>query len=96
MSIYVTPITSSLMMWLILMVEILGVATTSMDRVLWDASEAFSNGSGVHRQAVTPAKPHGGVVGQMTANACTGEEGLDGVGVSNRGAGGFAGPAWGS
>ena len=31
-----------------------------------------------------------------TANACTGEEGLDGVGVSDRGAGGFAGPAQGS
>ena len=31
-----------------------------------------------------------------TANACTGEEGLDGVGVSDREAGGFAGPAQGS
>ena len=96
MSIYVTPIASSLMMQLILMVEILGVATTPMDRVLWGASEAPSNGSGVCRQPVTPEKPDGGVVGRMTANACTGEDGLDGVGVSNRGAGGFAGPAQGS
>ena len=95
-SIYVTPITSSLMMRLILMVEIPGVTTTPMDRVSWGASEAISNGSGVCRQAVTPAKPHGGVIGWMTANACTGKEGLDGVGVSNRGAGGFAGPAQGS
>ena len=83
-------------MWLILMVEILGVTTTPMDRVSWGASEAISNGSGVHRQTVTPAKLHGGVIGRMTANACTGKEGLDGVGVSNRGAGGFVGPACGS
>ena len=96
MSIYVTPVASSLMMLLVLMVEIPGVTTTLMDRVPWGASEAISNGSGVHRQAVTPAKLHGGVVGHMTANACTGREGLDRVGVSNRGAGGFAGPAWGS
>ena len=68
-SIYVTPIASSLMMQLILTVEILGVTTTPMDRVLWSASEAISEGSGVHRQAVTPAKPHGGVVGWMIANA---------------------------
>ena len=67
-----------------------------MDRVSWGASEAISKGFGVCRQAVTPAKPHGGVVGQMTANVCTGEEGLDGVGVSDRGAGSFAGPAQGS
>ena len=32
----------------------------------------------------------------MTANACTGEEGLNGVGVFNRGTGSFAGPASGS
>ena len=56
----------------------------------------ISNGSGVCRQAVTPVKLHSSVVGWMTANSCTGEEGLDGVGISNRGAGGFAGPAWGS
>ena len=83
-SIYVTPIPSSLIIWLMLMVEILGVATTPMERVSWATSEAISNGSCVHRQAVTPAKPCGGVIGQMTANAHTGEEGLDGVGVSNR------------
>ena len=32
----------------------------------------------------------------MTANACTGEEGLDRVGVFDGGTGGFAGPAQGS
>ena len=55
-----------------------------MDRVSWGASEAISEGSGVCRQAVTPSKLHSGVVGQTTANTCTGKEDLDGVGVSNR------------
>ena len=96
MSIYVTPIASSLMMQLVFMVEIPGVTTTPMDRVFWGASEAIFEGCGVCRQAVTPAKLHGGVVGQTTANACTVKEGLDEVGVSNRGVGGFVGPAWGS
>ena len=96
MYIYVTPVASSLMMWLILMVEILGVTTTPMDMVPWGTSEAISKGSDIQRQAVTPVKPDGGVIGCTTANACTGEEGLDGVGVFDRGIGGFAGPAWGS
>ena len=96
MSIYVTPVTSSLMMQLILMVEILGVTTTPMDMVPWGVSEAISRGSDIQRQAVTPAKPCSGVVGHMTANACIGKEGLDGVGVFDRGTGCFAGPAQGS
>ena len=96
MSIYVTPVTSSLMIWLVLMVEILGVATTPMDRVSWGTSEAICNGSCICRQAVTPAKPHGGGVGWTTANSHTGKEGLDGVGVSSRVAGGLDGLAWGN
>ena len=32
----------------------------------------------------------------MTANAHTGKEGLDGMGVSSRGAGGFDGLTWGN
>ena len=68
MSIYVTPVTSSLMIQLVLMVEILGVTTTPKDMVPWDVSEAISKGLGIQRQAVTPAKPHGGVNGHMTAN----------------------------
>ena len=78
---YVTPVASSLTMWLVLMVKILGVTTTPMDMVTRGTSEATSNSSGVCRQAVTSAKPCGGVVGHTTANACTGEEGLGGVGV---------------
>ena len=53
MSIYVTPVASSLMMQLILMVEILGVTTTPMGMVPWGTSEAISKGSGIQRQAVT-------------------------------------------
>ena len=85
MSPYVTPVASSFMIWLMLMVEIPGVTTIPMGRELWGASEAISNGSSVCRQAVTPVKLHGGVIGQMTANSHTGKEGLDGVGVSSRG-----------
>ena len=81
------------MIRLMLMVEIPGVVATPMDRVPWDASEANSNSSWFHRQAVTPGKPHGGIVGQVTSNAHTGWEGLDEVGVSSWGVGGFDGPA---
>ena len=95
-SIYVSPIASSLIMQLVVMVEILGVTTTPMDRVLWGTSEVSSDGSCIHRQAVTPAKLQGGVIGQTTAKAHTGEEGLDGVRVSGRGAGGFDGLAQGN
>ena len=68
------------MMQLVLMVEILGVTTTPMDMVPRGTSEATSYNSGVHRQAVTPAMPHSRVGDCTTANACTGEEGLGGVG----------------
>ena len=94
-SMYVTPVASSFMMWLILMVEILGGDTTPMDMVPRGASEA-TNSSGICRQAVTPAKPHGGFGGHTTANACTGEEGLGGVVVFAGKAGGFTGTVWGS
>ena len=96
MSIYETPVASSLMMWLILMVEIPGFATTPMDMVPWGTSEAISKGLGIQRQAATPTKLHGRVHGHTTANACTGEEGLDGVEVFKREAGGFTGTIWGS
>ena len=96
MSIYVTPIASSLMILLMLMVEILGVAITPIERVSWGTSEAISDGSCVHKQAVTPVKLQGGVFGWTTANTHTGEEGLDGVKVSGWGAGGFDGLAQGS
>ena len=95
-SMYVTPVASSLMMQLILMVEIPGVATTPMGKVPRGTSRATSTSSGVHRQAVTPAKPHNRVGGHMSANACTGKEGLGGVEVFSGEAGGFTGTIQGS
>ena len=96
MSMYVTPVASSLIMWLMLMVEILGVATSPMGMVPRGALRATSSSSGVCGQAITPAKPHGGVGGCTSANACTGEEGLGGVGVFSGEAGGFIGTIQGS
>ena len=68
-------------MQLVLIVEILGVATSSMGIVPMGASRSTSTSSGIHKQAVTPAKPCSRVGGHTGANACTGEEGLGGVGV---------------
>ena len=68
-------------MWLILIVEILGVTTSPMGMVPMGASRSTSTSFGIHKQAVTPEKPCSGVGGHMSANACTGEEGLGGVGV---------------
>ena len=95
-SMYVTLVASSLMMRLVLMVEIPGVTTTPMGMVPRGASEVTYNSSGVCRQTVTPAKLCGRVVGHTTANACTGEEGLDGVGVFGGETGGFTSTVQGS
>ena len=95
-SIYVTPVVSSLVMQLVLMVVIPGVTTNPMGMVPRGTSRATSTSSGVCRQAVTPAKPHSRVSGHMSANACTGKEGLSGVGVLGGDAGGFTGTLWGS
>ena len=84
------------MMWLVLMVEIPGVTTTPMDMVQRGTSEATSNSFGVCRQAVTPAKLCGRVIGCTTANACTGEEDFGGVGVFDGEAGGLTGIVQGS
>ena len=95
-SIYVTPVVSSLVMRLVLMVEIQGVATNPMGMVPRGTSRATSTSSGVCRQAVTHAKLHSGVGGHTSANACTGKEGLGGVGVLGGDAGGFTGTLQGS
>ena len=50
----------------------------------------------IHRHTVTPTKPHGGVHSHMSANACTSEEGLGGMGVLGGETGGFMGFIWGS
>ena len=88
-SMYVMPVALSLTMQLMHTVDILGAATTPMGMVPRGSSRATSTSSGVCRQAVTPAKPHGRVGGHMTANACTGEEGLGGVEAFGGEAGGF-------
>ena len=95
-SMYVTLVASSLTMWLILMEEIPGVATTPMGMVPRGASMATSTTSGVHRYAVTPANLCGRVGGHMSANACTGEEGLGQVEVFGGEAGDFTGTIWGN
>ena len=78
------------------MVEIPGVATTPMGMVPRGTSRATSTSSGVHRQAVTPAKPCSRVGGHMSANACTGKGGFGWVAVFGGEAGGFTGMIWGS
>ena len=95
-SMYVTPVDSSLTMQLELMVEIPGVTTSPMGMVPRGTSRGTSTSSGVHRHAVTPAKPCSGVGGHTSANACTGKEGLGGVGVFGGETGGFMGIIWGS
>ena len=90
-STYVTPVTSSLTMWLVLTLEIPGVTTSLMGMVPMGASRSTSTSFGVCKQAITPEKPRGRVGGHMSANACAGKEGLGGVGVLSREAGGFMG-----
>ena len=90
-SMYVTPIASSLMMWLVLTVEIPGVTTSQMGMVPMGASRSTSTSFGIHKQAITPEKPHSRVGGCTSTSACTGEEGLGGVGVLGGEAGGFMG-----
>ena len=80
-SMYVMPITWSLTMWLVLILEIPGVATSPMGMVPIGALRSTSTSSGILKQAVTSEKPCSGFGGHTSANACAGEEGLGGVGV---------------
>ena len=56
-STYVVPVTLSLMMWLVLTLEIPGVATSLMGMVPMGASRSTSMSSGICKQAITPEKP---------------------------------------
>ena len=78
-------------MWLVLTLEMPGVATSLMGMVPMGASRSTSMSSGICKQAVTPEKLHGGVGGCMSASACGGEEGSGGVGVLGGEAGCFIG-----
>ena len=73
-SMYVMPIISSFTMWLELMLEFPGVATSPMGVAPTGASKSTSISSGVCRQAVTPEKPQGGVGGHTNTRACVGGE----------------------
>ena len=95
-SMYVTPVASSLTMWLMLTIDIPGAATTPKGMVPRGSSRATSTSSGVHRQAITPVKLCSRVGGCTSENACTGKEGLDGVEDFSGEAGGFTSKIWGS
>ena len=90
-SMYVMSVTLSLTMWLVLTLEIPGVATSPMGMMPMGASRSTSTSSGIHKQAITPEKPCSRVGSCMSANACAGEEGLGGVGILGGEAGGFMG-----
>ena len=66
---YTSPIVSSLTTQLELTLEMPGVITSPMDIVPTGISWPISMTSGVFRQAVTLAKPRGGVGGCFNANA---------------------------
>ena len=77
-SMYTSPVVSSLTMQLELTLEMLGVVTNPMDIVSTGVSQPTSTTSGVFRHAVMPAKPWGRVGGFLNANALAG--GRDGSG----------------
>ena len=59
----------------------LGTDTISTVSGQEDISSALSGDLSFFRQAVTPWKPHTGIVSQMTSNSHTGEEGFGGIRV---------------
>ena len=71
-SMYTSPIVSSLTTWLELTLEMQGVNTSPMDIEPTGISQPTSMTSGVFRQAITPVKPEGGVGGCFNANALAG------------------------
>ena len=93
-SMCVTPVSLSFMMWLVLTLEIPGVATSLMGMVPMGASRSTSMSSGICKQAITPEKPCSGFGSHMSTNACAGKEGLGGGGVLGGEAGGFMGIIW--
>ena len=69
MSMYTSPVMSSLTTWLELTLEMLGFDTNPMDIEPTGISRPTSTTSGVFRQAVTLVKPWGGVGSCFNANA---------------------------
>ena len=57
------------------MLAIPGAATSSTGRIPTGSSRSTSTSLGARKQAVTPAKPWGGVGGHVSAKACIEGEG---------------------
>ena len=72
MSMYTSPIVSSLTTWHELTLEMPRVVTSHMDIVPTGISRPISATSGVFRQAITLAKLQGGVGSCLNANALAG------------------------
>ena len=83
-SMYTSPIVSSLTTWLELTLEMLGVITSPMDIVPTGISQPISMTSGVFRQAVTLAKPRGRVGSCLNANALAGGGDASGNGAFDK------------
>ena len=83
--------TLSFTMQLALILEIPGVATSPMGIVPMGGSRSTSINSSIHKQAVTPKKPHGRVGGHTSTNDRDGEEGLVGGWILSGETGDFIG-----
>ena len=66
------------------MLEIPGVVTSPINRLPTGTSWSTSTSSGIFKQAITPAKPCGGVGGLTSTNALAGGEGSCGEGTFGR------------
>ena len=83
-SMYTSPVVSSLTTRLELTLEMLGVITSPMDIVPMGISQPTSMTSGVFRQAITLAKPWGRVGGCLNANALAGGGDAGGNGLFHK------------
>ena len=79
-SMYVTPVTSSFTMQLVLIVTKAGPNTTPIPSGPEDTLQTSSDNWSLHKHAVTPAKPVGSIVCQTTSDSLMGEGGSDWVG----------------
>ena len=90
-SMYISPVVSSLTTWLELTLEMPGVVTSPMDIVPMGISQPTSTTSGVFRQAIIPAKPRGRVGSCLNANALAGGGDGGGDGAFDKQSDGFIG-----
>ena len=90
-SMYTSPIVSSLTTWLEVTLEMPGVITSPMDIVPMGVSQPTSTTSGIFRQAITLVKPWGGVGSCLNANALAGGGNAGGNGALDKQSGRFIG-----